>query len=236
MKSFQVEQAIFASSDRGSMKGYQLVAKSPGIDRACAQELCRWAPTQLQADDDAHWTINYFPLSDQAVAVTRTTLGGPEYSSRGGIDVVTMILVLENEQFACYGSNPIALAKTAMAMGWLRLPTDMSRQHLEPIELPGRPVIERTDDSQEDELLDELTGLVEQAGRVAVIGSSDPVAVVGSLIPRLSIAARREFSFTTGLSPAVRRPFRAHFLPAADQAMQRTLDSQNISRVHVKRD
>ena len=80
MSSMNVEQAVFASSDRGSVKGYQLVAKSQGIDRACSQELCRWAPTQMRSDDTSEWTINYFPVSDDSVAITRTVLATDDES------------------------------------------------------------------------------------------------------------------------------------------------------------
>jgi hypothetical protein len=126
----RVEQAIFASSDRGSVKGYQLVAKSSGVDRATSQELCRWAPSQIPSSDPSQWTINYFPVSDDFVAVTRTVLGGPEYSSRGGTQVVTLILILRDEQFLSYGCNSILVAKTALAMGCLKLPSEMTCEQL----------------------------------------------------------------------------------------------------------
>lgn len=234
MKSFQVEQAVFASSDRGSMKGYQLVARSAGIDRTCGQELCRWAPSQLHCDDDGFWTINFFPVSERSIAITRTVLGGPEYSSRGGIDVVTSILVLDDDSFACYACNAVSLAKTAMSMGHLRLPMDMTRQQLDPVELPGRPIVEPAELLEENQLLDEVLGLIGDARRVAIIGAAKPLELVDELIPRLSVEERRNFSFTTGLSPAVRRPFRAHFLPHVDAAMQRTLDSQQIVCVRAR--
>ena len=63
---------------------------------------------------------------------------------------------------------------------------------------------------------------------VAIVGAEYPIGVMDALLPRLSVDERREFSFTTGLSPAVRRPFHAHFLRSLDAALQRTLDSQNI--------
>ena len=230
MTSMNLEQAVFASSDRGSVKGYQLVAKSQGIDRACSQELCRWAPTQMLSEDTSKWTINYFPVSDDSVAITRTVLGGPEYSSRGGTQVVTLILVLRDDQFHCYSCNPIAVARTAMTLGYLRLPLDMACQSLETVSLPSRPIEDHGDElgDSSEQLLEDVTALVNEAQRVAVIGAADPLETVGRLIPRLSVETRRECSFTTGLTPAVRRPFQAHFLNRADAAMQRSLSSQNI--------
>ncbi len=228
-ESMIVQQAVFASSDLGKVKGYQLVAKSLGIDRTCSQQLCLWSPTQMPSDDPADWSINYFPVTEDSVAVTRTVLGGPEYSNRGGTQVVTLILVLSNEQFAVYGYNAMSVAATAMAMGWLRLPLDMSRGQLEPISLPSRPIVDPPDPHAfEDELLTHVMELVQEARRVAILGANDPSDMVTRLIAKLSGEARREFSFTTGLLPAVRRPFQAHFLPAIDNVTRRTLDSQNI--------
>ena len=237
MRMIHAEQAIFASSDRGRMKGYQVVAMSPGIDRGMVQEISRWAPTKLPSNDCKAWTVNYFPLSHETVAITRTVLGGPEYSGRGGIQVVTSILVLTNDQFIAYGCNAIALVESAMAMGYLRLPLHPEREVLEPAILPSRAIIEspmRGNEQEEDEdqeLLDQVTALIQSTRRVAIIGLSDPVQSISHLVPRLSMEARRSLSFTTGLSPAVRRPFQLHCLPTADRTQQRVFEAQNIVRV-----
>lgn len=239
LRSIGLEQAIFASSDRGSVKGYQLVCRSAGVDKALAQELCRWSPTQLPTDDPEDWTINYFPVTDDAVAVTRTVLGGPEYSGRGGTQVVTLILLLRDEQFASYAHNAMAVARTAMMMGQLRLPLSMACNQLPQAILPSRPVVEPpfAEESGRGDpdggLLDEITDLINDARRVAVIGLSSPVDAVERLIPRLSVETRRQFSFTTGLAPTVRRPFQVHFISSPDMIRQRTLDAQHIIRINA---
>ena len=244
MQSFQVQQAIFASADRGSMKGYQIVARSAGVDRYISQTLHGWAPTQMPDDAPGAWTINYFPVNDQKVAITRTVLGGPEYSSRGGFEVVTLILLLSNEQFGAYQSNPILVAKTAIATGTLRLPLQIDGEYLPPANLPCPPLVyppppvaddqsHATDRHHLSGMLDRLAKMVNQRERIAVIGQQNPIAVVEHLLPRLSEKVRREFSFTTGLLPTVRRPFQAHFLATADLSRQRTLESQNIHQVHL---
>lgn len=228
----QIQQAIFTSSDRGTMKGYQLVAKSAGVDRACAQELCRWSPSQMTSDDPSRWTINYFPVLDDHVAVTRTVLGGPEYSARGGIQVVTLILVLTNDQFANYGCNAVSVARTAMLYGWLRLPLDVGRQALETIQLPHKPLVEPVVvPDHEDALLQSVMSMVRESRRVAIIGDHDPLGTIETLIAWLPVESRRAFSFTTGLAPAVRRPFQTHFLDNVSNSTQRTLDSQSIACV-----
>ncbi len=235
----QVEQAVFASSNRGRVGGYQVIAKSSGVDRRTCQELCRWTPTRAPSNDPDNWTINYFPVSENSVAVTRTVLGGPEYSCRGGTQVVTLILLLQNEQFMSYAGNSIAVARTALVMGYLRLPLDMGREKLATAMLPDCPIIDTSvprdpvDSDACDDVLDEISELVMQSRRVAIVGIAEPMDAVERLLPKLSVEARREFSFTTGLAPSVSRPFQAHFLPKVDVAIRRTLESQDIVYVNA---
>ena len=229
-----VEQAVFASSSRGRVTGYQVVAKSLGVDRRTCQELCRWNPTQMPSNDPDHWTINYFPISDDWVAVTRTVLGGPEYSCRGGTQVVTLILLLTNKQFESYGCNSIAVARTAMMFGYLRLPLQLDSDQLPTARLPEGPIIDQSfplaagHQDAYDDLLDEVSYLVLQARRVAVVGLQRPIEAVERLLPKLSFEERRDFSFTTGLAPSLSRPFQAHFLSEVDVSKRRTLDSQQV--------
>lgn len=239
VNTIQVEQAIFASSDRGSMKGYQLVARSPGIDAVVGQELCRWSPTKFPSHDPGKWTINYYPVNDDCVAVTRTVLGGPEYSGRGGTQVVTLILLLERPEFMAYGCNPIAVANHAMAMGALSLPLNFAYDPLPLATLPSEPIVdpllctmhERDADPLSDALSAQILQRLSQSQRVAVVGWPNPISAMGQLLSKLSAEQRWELCFTTGLSPTAVRPFQLHFLATADAACQRTLDAQNIVRI-----
>ncbi|TWT83807.1 hypothetical protein CA13_52780 [Planctomycetes bacterium CA13] len=230
METMNVEQAVFASSDRGSIKGYQLISKSSGLDRASRIELCRWAPTRLPSDNPSHWTLNCFPISNNSFAITRTVLGGPEYSGRGGTEVVTLFLVLRDEQFAAYGFNPIAVARTAMGIGWLRLPLDKSCAQLPPATLPIRSIAESRNSvgKIDDCVVDEVVELLDDSRRVAVGGLDQPLDFVDCLISRMPAESRKCFSFTTGLSASVNRPFQAHFFSSDDSPNKQTLDSQGI--------
>jgi len=235
MNMLSVEQAVFTSSDRGPMKGYQLVSKSPGIDRNLSQELCRWAPTKSSSENPDDWTLHCFPIADDFVAVARTTLGGPEYSGRGGTQVVTMILVFRNEQLEPFAFNPIAVAQTALAMGYLKLPLEMEREQLPCAMLPSCSLIERRGVTQEyrtiedcEQLLSEAASLLKDGRRIAIVGPIDSIAAVDRLILRLPIDSRRGLSFTTGLAPSIRRPFQLHCFANADLMTRRTLESQNI--------
>lgn len=239
MNTIQVEQAVFASSDRGSMKGYQLVARSSGIDAVVGQELCRWSPTKFPSHDPQQWTINYYSVNDNCVAVTRTVLGGPEYSGRGGTQVVTLILLLDRQAFMAYGCNPIAVANHALAMGALSLPLNLAHDLLPLATLPSEPIVdplrctmhERNADPQCDAVCGQILQLLSQSQRVAVVGLPNPISAMAQLLSKLSPEQRWELCFTTGLTPTAVRPFQLHFLATADAASQRTLDTQNIVRI-----
>lgn len=235
MNMLSVEQAVFTSSDRGPMKGYQLVSKSPGIDRNLTQELCRWGPTKGASENPEDWTLHCFPITDDFVAIARTTLGGPEYSGRGGTQVVTIILVFRNEQLEPFAFNPIAVAQTAMAMGYLKLPLEMEREPLPCATLPSGSLIERRGASHDyrtsencEQLLNKAASLIEDERRLAIIGPIDPIATVDRLIQRLPLESRSGFSFTTGLPQSVRRPFQLHFFATADLTTRRALESQDM--------
>jgi hypothetical protein len=153
--------------------------------------------------------------------------------------VVTVILVLREEQFQAYSCNPVLVAKTAMSIGLLRLPLEMDREQLATVTLPSQPlVLPAKSTSQaadmEMELLEEVTDLIRQAQRIALVGAKDPVSWVEHLIPRLALEERRNLSFTTGLSPTVRRPFQVHFLPHVDLSRRRTLEAQKITRIEIR--
>ncbi len=240
MTLINVEQATFSSSDRGAMKGYQLIAKSAGIDRDAGNELCRWSPTRIIDERSDHWIINAFPITGERFVVARTVVGGPEYSSRGVSQIVTLILVLRDAQFSRYSYNPILVVKTAMAIGGLRLPLDVNEAKLPTLELPGEPLHQAPDptmlrsaDGEEAELRERIRAELNKDRRVAVIGQTDPFKILAELIPTLDAAQRTKISFTTGLAPAISRPFRVHFLRGADAPMRHTLNSQRITRLEA---
>ena len=232
MRTMEIDQAIFASSDRGLVRGYQLISKSAGVDAACSQTLCRWSPTQLPLEPD-QWALNFFRVSETAVAISRSLWGGPEYSGRGSAEVVTVILILRDEQFAAYGHDPLAVASTALAMGLLKLPLDMRPMQLPLASLPSCPLIDprlttNEGTGESGSTVDAIVELILQQRRIAVIGQVDPWSVIERVLTKLPQQARRRFSFTTGLSPALSRPFQSHFLASADAATRHSLRSQDV--------
>lgn len=232
----QVEQAVFASSDRGNVKGYQLIARSPGVDSTADLELTRWSPTKLPSDASDRGIISSWSLQDGRVVVARTVYGGPEYSNRGGTQVVTLFLLLRRDQMESYNFDPIAVARTAVAIGHLKLPLDMRCQRLASVALPDQPLFRPLSERQnrrklpaQDALIDEAANLLRASQRVAVIGFADRVDAVELLISKLSSEQRTNFSFTTGLSPSIRRPVQAHFYRYPNAFRRRALETQGVA-------
>lgn len=232
----RVEQAVFTSARTRRMCGYHLVARSPGIREEMAAPLSRWSPTHaslLSSGWDAA-SLSAFPLDEGWLAVARSVYGGPEYSQRGGLQVVTLILVLRRDHLAGYDDNPLLLARTAYALGYLRLTAEIAGQ-LRAVELPSRTLLAaaaaRPPLPAEAAAAEKTLGLLRQQRRVAVIGAPEPRTVVGEILGRMPRAQRLELSFTTGLKPSVDRPFQLHFLPAADAASRRQLTALGMESV-----
>jgi len=236
----EVEQAVFASADRRNVRGYQLVARSAGIDPTTAIEITRWAPTQLPDDAPHNWTISAWTLASGNLAIARTITGGPEYSDRGGAQIVTMLLVLTPEQFLGYDCNAILVARTALALGYLRYTPALVDCELPVVSLPGSPTVRPVATAWSrlgaavDGTLATVAQRVRETRRVAVIGTPDPVIALESLISRLTIEPRRRLSFTIGLSPSIRRELQAHFYRRPDTARLQALQSEGIECFHVR--
>ena len=202
----------------------------------------------MSSNDPANWTINCYPASDEYTAVSRTVLGGPEYSSRGGIQVVTMIALLNQHQYAAYHNNAMLVAQSALALGWFRFPLDTDQPELETIVLPDTPFLtEASADHQVDmqpektnalqpcdavsarrKLAEQAAEIVESGERVAIIGEQQPRQMIELLISNLSIHTRSRFSFTTGLPLASHRPFQAQFLTTADAITRRAMQAEGF--------
>lgn len=256
MSMMQVEQAVFASSDRGAVKGYHLVACSAGLDRHSGEILARWAPTRLSSDDSGQWIISSFPMSNDRYAVARTVIGGPEYSLRGGSQVVTLFLILNREQYCSYGYDPIAVAENALATGWMRLPLEMPQETLPRVFMFEHPVCSPKTESymaatnlaasnmaargaqscrpaKPISLLEEVVDLIESKQRVAVLGLADPMAAAAQFVASLSVDCREKLSLTTGLTPSVRRPFQLHFFASEKVYQAQKGSSQPLVCVHA---
>ncbi len=213
-----LEKAVFTSTRSQRVAGYHLVNKSALISDDIAQILCRWSPSHdsLMDSNQNASSINFFPVIDNLFAVSRTVLGGPEYSGRGGLQTVTFLALATADQLRRYGNDTIALTRIAMRRGDMCF-VDGSFSN-SPIELPEHHTTVENIPSrlQYLPLLDETIELVAGGHQVALVGVRQPLKAMQSIIHRLPIEHRTAFSFTTGLKPSSQRPFSVHIAQSAD--------------------
>ncbi len=233
----QIEQATFTSAQTQNLQGYHLVAKSKGIDEELARTISVWGPSHasLAASDRNASCLNVFPTGRDHFAFSRTVFGGPEYSKRGGLQIVTRFVVFRVDQLEGYDHDLIAVARMACAMGYLYLQNE-TPERLPSLSFPDSSVTSVIGESKLDvgdaRLAHEVAGALTRNRQVAVVGSHDPESLIEELMRTTPPRQRLDLSFTTGLNPSVHRPFRLHFLSQIDDAFQRRLDDQGIARVH----
>ena len=214
----QVEQAVFTSLRSSRLQGYHLAARSPGIDSQLAADLTQWGPShdslsdsRLEAD-----SLNFHPLGDGRFVLSRSVRGEPEYSGRGGLQIVTVMLVLRQEHVEAFEADALALARTARAGGLLRYVRDLP-ESLPTAEVPDSSTYRwRKPDfpaHPDERTVVQAARLLDNGERVALCGRLDREEVLARLIARSSPEARFQLSFTTGLKPSLHRDFRLHFLP-----------------------
>lgn len=231
-----IEQAIFTSARTAKVQGYHLVSRSPGIDEENARVLTKWSPSHgalVGPEPDAE-SLNYHAAARGHLALSRSFYGGPEYSARRGLQIVTRILLLKPEQFKGYDDNPLRFARLALALGHLRFENRLPPE-LQGVEMPRRC----TGDSHPTAahpswcgLLGDLVRTISAGGQVCVVGVQQPTQLLSVLFSRIPPRRRLELSFATALAPSMHRPFHLHFLPALNSGQQRQLESKGI---HVLR-
>ncbi|MDX1948002.1 MAG: hypothetical protein SFU86_21565 [Pirellulaceae bacterium] len=225
----RLEQAVFTSIRGERLEGYQLAARSPGIDEELAKELTAWGPAHdsLWSDEGS---INFHPLAGGRHGLSRTTLAGSEYSGRGGGRVYTQTIVLTAEGLAAFANDPLLVLRAIAASGRL-LVYDQLPAQLPTIPLLGRgreiarrwreEVVERVGREPFAELVETLA-----SGGSATVATDLPSERLFQVVLwELAPAQRLAVSFTTGLRPSSRRPFRLATVPD-DPALAR--QSQRI--------
>jgi hypothetical protein len=226
----EIDRAMFGSSQRGAVEGYQLLCWSDGVDSQTGKELCQWAPTRLVSSAADRWTVQLFYSSSGRPCISRTFLAGHEYSRRGGRNVISAFVILESEQWELHRRDALAVFNLAMALGYLRSIEGGAQNPLPKLAFPVTAPL-----SSEDlyELhpqaecgnfpLDEIADRLSEGDRIALVGASNPVQLVGQLVARLSREARQNFTFTTGLPLSIHRPFQLHCMDQASYTQQPAL-------------
>ncbi len=115
------EQAIFTSIARAGQAGYHVVSRSAGVGDADVRALSTWSPAHgaLIVDASNRTSVNFHPLPEGRFALSRTCEGPPEYSGRGGRQLYTHVLILDEPLLERSGSQPIAIYRDALALGHL---------------------------------------------------------------------------------------------------------------------
>lgn len=228
-----LQQAIFTSAKTHKVQGYHLVARSPGIDEPLARSLIRWCPSHgaiAGPEPDAD-SLNFHPLENGYFALSRTMFGAPEYSARGGLQVLTRALLLRAEQLEGYDHNPVTFALHLMALGHLRLEPSFPAE-LDPLEVPRCCVCVTEPQSPGEAwsgLLGELTRTLSSNGRACVVGLDDPLPVLSAALQRTAPRRRGEISFSTGLKPSKHRPMQLQFLPSINAKLRHQLESEKLA-------
>jgi hypothetical protein len=216
----RLEQAIFTSVRSERLDGYQLAARSGDVTDELAQELTAWGPAH-----DSLWltapgttSVNFHTLSQDRWCVSQTTLSGAEYSGRGGGRVYTQMIVLPRQAIERFAGDPFLVLRALTASGRVTVHEQVPR------ELPSIPLVGRAS----GEPFDWMPELAAKAGTKAMRElieaalRNEPATVVTDLpverlfqavLHILQPAQRLDVSFTTGLRPATRRPFRLSMVP-----------------------
>lgn len=209
-----VEQAIFTSAQTMNKDGYQLVAWSPGISAEDARVLAVWGPAHdsMIADDPSDVSLNFHPLRDGKVCISRTMLGSAEYSGRGGRQVYTHCFVLNKASFARFHNDPFRVLSAALAIHDLRpgpeLPTDLPTMMMLPSGPPVEPGLIRFFDSPtQQQTMVTWFHLALTSKKLLFTGNYNDryLSVFFNLLP---VSIRPLFPFSTRLRYSPRREFR----------------------------
>jgi len=216
----RLEQAIFTSLKSSRLDGYQLAAVSPGIPDAVAQELTVWGPAHDSLWDtrlDAR-SVNFHPLASGDYCLSITSLGGAEYSGRGGGRVYTQMFLLPPDVLARFANDPFLVLRALSAAGRLvvydEVPQKLSRVPLlGRSEQPEATLVPLVLDEVGDKVFSDLTCAVAESQSVAVVTSGHVERLFQALLHAFSPDDRVKISFTTGLKDSARRPFKLFVLP-----------------------
>jgi len=209
-----IEQAIFTSARTSKKDGYQLVAWSPGVGAEDARQLAVWGPAHdsMIMEDPNDVSINFHPLGENKFCVSRTMLGGAEYSGRGGLQVYTHCFVLSATALKKFHNDPFRVMAAVLATRDLRpdakLPNDLTTLTMVPVGAAVEPLsIESLIASKQQQKM--VAWMHHALSNKNLFYTGNPedsfLAAFFSLLP---VAVRPQFSFSTSLRFSPRRAFR----------------------------
>jgi hypothetical protein len=208
------EQTIFTSLPRRGKGGYHLVSRSPGITDAEARAVTTWSPSHgaLLVDAANRTSVNFHPLPGGRHALSRTCQGQAEYSGRGGRQLYTHALVIDDRSLKAVGNHPFLIYRDALALGYF---------HYRPEPEAKIPPVRLSDLHDPRDITywaehAEALGLSSVRDWVAKLTSDetfelahtgDRARVAECLIGLLAPEDRLKVSFATSLRPSMVRPY-----------------------------
>jgi hypothetical protein len=209
-----LEQAIFTSLPRIGRGGYHLVSRSSGVGGADAQAISSWSPSHGSLLVDAHnrVSVNFHPLTAGRYALSRSCEGPPEYSGRGGRQLYTHVLILDERTLQAVNGQPFTLYRNALAVGCLLYQPEPPPPHatgrLPRYHVPRAPQAWL---SRSVELglpaLEPLRDRLTSGHPVRFAYAGDRIALAECLVGSLAANAVQRLSFATSLQPSSVRPF-----------------------------
>jgi hypothetical protein len=157
-------------------------------------------------------SVNFHPLPSGRFALSRTCAGPPEYSGRGGRQLYTHSLIIDDTVLKTVGYQPFLVYRDAMALGYYVYQHN-PREVLDPVRLsqlhPRRDVefwasrARQLDSINHKFILERLVS----GQPVRYVFNGDRASLAECLIGMLPAHAARRASFATSLVPALARPF-----------------------------
>ena len=209
------EQAIFTSMDVGGRSGYHVVARRRASPSPRPTSLATWSPSHgaLIVDAVNRSSVNFHPLSGGRYALSRTCEGPPEYSGRGGRQLYTHALILDQEKLRQAGHQPFALYWDALALGILRHRAEPDPV-LKPVKLPtvysqgGVPGWQARAREIGLPPLEPLRDKLASGQAITVPYLGNRIVLAEYLLGILPGELLSLVSFTTSLQPSAVRPYR----------------------------
>ncbi len=208
------EQAIFTSLPRAGKAGYHLVARSPGVSDLEAGAVTTWSPSHgaLIIDEANRTSVSFYSLPSGRYAIARTCPGLAEYSGRGGRQLYTHTLIVDDKKLRQAGNQPFILYRDALALGYL-LYRPEPEPKLQPVRLSSTHRLLDTAYWNEQAAALGLSSVAESVEKLAA-GETVELAYVGDrarlaecLIALVPAEIRLRVSFATSLRRSMVRPY-----------------------------
>ena len=230
-----LEQAVYTSAKTRIGEGYHVVAKSTGVSSDMTKALNQLCPSHgaLQSTHAQFESLNFHALTGDNLAVSRTVHGGKEFSSRGGLQVVTLTVILKRHQLAGFDNNPFRLARVARSMGQLRWLQQFPSQ-LPRVEVPDFDVAGQLAPLQP--MMSQALAIYEawrQGKTVLVVTPHEASEIVESLLLHLPIEERIACHFTTGLKWSKARPFRLYITQSLDVETRLLMKNARVNIIQL---